>query len=83
MKITLGDPVFAGYSKVWSPINDDDPYYKIYYCGTNCFKIMSYDSSNDEWVEVELDEVVNLYGLFWKMVLEIDRLKQMLEKDNR
>ena len=59
-------PVHCGISTVWAAaIRDDEPVYAIFAAGTNRLVILKKQA--DQWKEIQLHEVENLYGLLWQM----------------
>ena len=74
-------PVFVGISEVWAmAVTKDTPVYAVYCNGTNCLRILEKIGSNGEWKQVELEKVYNLYGLVWKICVNLDHEKYWAEK---
>lgn len=60
------DPIYCGVSEVWArAITDDSPVYAVYAPSTNRLVIL--EKRIDEWVEVKIEDVKNLYGLIWRI----------------
>lgn len=69
------EPTFEMTSNVWAMASRKDlPVYRIYYCGTNCFKVLKYTWYDDKWECIKLEEIEDLYGYFWKIILHISSL---------
>lgn len=61
---------------VWATAQTDkDTYYRFYACGTNNLKILKYNIDKDEWLEVQLSEVPNLYSIMWMMCLRLHKVR--------
>jgi hypothetical protein len=66
------EPVYEGYSEVWSTaIDKDTPYYRIYNCGTNNIKVLFYNYKTDSWDEIKFEEIQNIYGLVYRLLCKI------------
>ena len=67
-------PIFESVAGVWATaIDENTPTYRVYNCGTNDLRIFEYTPVSDTWKKVDLNGIGNLYGLIWRMTLEIGR----------
>lgn len=64
---TFLSPFYIGDSIVWATYakGDEDPYYCLYYGGTNDLRIIKND--NGIWSNININEINNLCGFVWKM----------------
>lgn len=75
---SLMKPVYCGISTVWeTSITGDEPIYAIFAAGTNRLVIL--EKRSRSWKEIKLEEVENLYGLFWRMCVQISLQRQLEE----
>ena len=59
-------------SIVWATaVEESSPTYRLYNCGTNDLRVFRYTPKTDMWEKVEYTDITNLYGLLWKMCLNI------------
>ena len=63
---------YTGCSTVfWHPDINNDTIYKLYDHGTNRLIVLRYDKEKDSWEEIGLEDIDNLYGLFWKIIIHL------------
>ena len=76
----IPEPVYIADSVVWATAHkgDETPYYCLYYSGTNSMTVL--ENRNDVWKEIQFDEIENLYGFFWKFMLEHYSIKERLKE---
>ena len=73
-------PVYCGISTVWAAqVEENEPVYAIFDAGTNRLVILEKAQGNN-WKEVTLNEVKNLYGLIWRMSCNISHVKHELRE---
>jgi hypothetical protein len=64
---------YTGCSTVfWHPDIDKDVTLKLFDRGTNDLVILMYDSQKDSWEEIGLEDIDNLYGLLWKIIIHLE-----------
>jgi hypothetical protein len=61
---------FQATDEVWALANyKDTPTYRLYYKGTNGMIVLKYDPPTDMWSEISIEDIPNLYGFIWKMIV--------------
>ena len=63
------EPAWECTDNVWAAANDGKlNVYRFYTLGTNCLIVLMYSFDKDEWKEIRLDSIKNLYGILWKVI---------------
>jgi hypothetical protein len=63
------EPAWECTDNVWAAANDGKlPVYRFYDLGTNSLKVLKYSFDDDEWKEIQLESIKNLYGIIWKVI---------------
>jgi hypothetical protein len=72
-------PRYIGDGIVWlAALNgDNDPYYVLYDGGTNDLRIV--ENRNGAWRNIEVNQIQNLYGFIWKMLLRINDAERVIK----
>lgn len=66
-------PFYCNVSCVWSAaLNKDTPIYALYCCGTNDLRVLRKIGDND-WERIEVTEIDNIYGLLWRIGVNLNK----------
>lgn len=68
-------PVFFDTSQIWATaVTKETPVYAVFDRGTADLVILE-KTPQTEWTEIKLEQVENLYGLVWKMTLNMPKIE--------
>ena len=65
-------PFYLGESEVWAAaMTKNTPVYALYTCGTNDLRVLR-KIGGSEWSKIEVSEIDNIYGLLWRIGVELN-----------
>jgi hypothetical protein len=70
------EPIYQGPAAIWwHPDFNQEKTYSLYNFGTNDTRIIEFNPRTNSYKRVQLEEVENLHGLFYRLLETISLLK--------
>ncbi len=69
---------FQCLNEIWTTaVTKDTCTYRVFYCGTNCMKILIYTPKDDSWTNASIDRMSynDLHCILWRMLAKLDHYK--------
>ena len=73
--------IFKSTDIVWSAAGtENDTWYRLYNQCTNGLVVLKFKPSVGKWERSCIEDIKNMYGLLWKMILRLESCKRKLDE---